>query len=289
MEFGVFALHVLIVYHSFLIICRASSVSLFCNSASGTKCLSQYCPQDTPTFTCTTTSGSLRWTPDGTLPTTPFTMEHSNIGVFVWLVNKTNEPQLLFKAQLTNKTSPNNLTSVLTATSPNVMGSTVRCSDDNEMKSLHVQLYGAPSSPKNSSKPITYTNGVPQYVHWPPPDDDACGDPGLYYHVTDPQGIPVCSSVPRNTTSCDISGLGANVSYVDVVTENCVGRSLPLRIYIPSWPTTTSHTPPTTSTLQGGSQGHTASNFLVMSAIILIISFSYNSYVVCIASLVLLH
>ena len=123
-------------------LCSRFSVSLFCNSASGTKCLSQYCPQDTPTFTCTTTSGSLRWTPDGTLPTTPFTMEHSNIGVFVWLVNKTNEPQLLFKAQLTNKTSPNNLTSVLTATSPNVMGSTVRCSDDNEMKSLHVQLYG---------------------------------------------------------------------------------------------------------------------------------------------------
>eukprot|EP00731_Ephydatia_muelleri_P011616 Em0006g510a len=117
-----------------------------------------------------------------------------------------------------------------------------------------VQLYGAPSSPKNSSEPITYMNGVPRYVHWSP-SNDACGDPGTYYQVTGPQGIPVCSHVPGNITSCDVSGLIANVSHIDVWTVNCVGKSSPLRIPIPSWHATTSHPLPPSSTPGGSSSG----------------------------------
>eukprot|EP00731_Ephydatia_muelleri_P033836 Em0039g22a len=265
-----------IVYATVLISCRASdAVSLISNSTSEANCPSQYCPYDYPMLTCTTLTSILRWISDVASPATPFTVANSRIGETNSLVNRTNDFEILYKSELTCK-SP--LTSVLTATSSNVIGSTVWCSDGNgTMMSLYLQLYGgrftvhwsplgtnilfppvpsitAPSSPKNSSEPITYMNGVPRYVHWSP-SNDACGDPGTYYQVTGPQGIPVCSHVPGNITSCDISGLSANVSHVDVWTVNCVGKSSPLRILIPSWHTTTSHTLPPSSTPGGSSSG----------------------------------
>eukprot|EP00731_Ephydatia_muelleri_P011620 Em0006g514a len=224
--------------------------SLISNSTSEANCPSQYCPHDYPMLTCTTLTSILRWISDVASPATPFTVTNSKIGETNILVNGTNDFEILYKAELTGKAP---LTSVLTATSSNVIGSTVWCSDGNGTMPPVVHCT-APSSPKNSSQPITYMNGVPKYVHWSP-SNDACGDPGTYYQVTGPQGIPVCSHVPGNITSSDISGLSANVSHIDVWTVNCVGKSSPLRIPIPSWHTTISNTLPPSSTPGGSSSG----------------------------------
>ncbi|KAL5500408.1 hypothetical protein EMCRGX_G011965 [Ephydatia muelleri] len=229
---------------------RQDAVSLISNSTSEANCPSQYCPHDYPMLTCTTLTSILRWISDVASPATPFTVTNSKIGETNILVNGTNDFEILYKAELTGKAP---LTSVLTATSSNVIGSTVWCSDGNGTMPPVVHCT-APSSPKNSSQPITYMNGVPKYVHWSP-SNDACGDPGTYYQVTGPQGIPVCSHVPGNITSSDISGLSANVSHIDVWTVNCVGKSSPLRIPIPSWHTTISNTLPPSSTPGGSSSG----------------------------------
>lgn len=208
--------------------------------------------------TCTTNGTTVQsWTSSSTSPSTVFSLDASLVNDTIALVNNSMVMFVVhFKAASVEYKMMTSVLSVIV--SAKIVGTVLQCADNTEsytgvhVASLLFQEFNGkyrkitrcalmkcspavPPAPIMSSYPITNITcmgpkGVSLTVHWFP-SGNTCGDPGLYYNVSSPQLGLLCSYLPANVTSCDLSGLGVNVSYdVHVKVVNCAGSSPPLVI-----------------------------------------------------------
>eukprot|EP00731_Ephydatia_muelleri_P033822 Em0039g8a len=222
------------------------------------QCPPTYCLGDQLVVTCTTNGTTVQsWTSSSTSPSTVFSLDASLVNDTIALVNNSMVMFVVhFKAASVEYKMMTSVLSVIV--SAKIVGTVLQCADNTEnytgvhIASLLFQEFNGkyrkitrcalmkcspavPPAPIMSSYPITNITcmgpkGVSLTVHWFP-SGNTCGDPGLYYNVSSPQLGLLCSYLPANVTSCDLSGLGVNVSYdVHVKVVNCAGSSPPLVI-----------------------------------------------------------